>query len=57
VWHPYIELLSDSKPLQMVYNNLETRAQLLTDATAATTTTGLPERGASSTTSTPERKR
>jgi len=36
VWHSYIEVLSDSKLLQMVYNGLMTHAQLLTDATAAT---------------------
>jgi len=35
VWHPYFELLSDAKLLQMVYNGLMTHAQLLTDATSA----------------------
>jgi len=36
VWHPYTELLSDSKFLQMVYIGFMTHAQLLSDATAAT---------------------
>lgn len=36
MWHPYIELLCESKLLQMVYNGLMTHAQLLADATAAT---------------------